>query len=178
MPKILITGGAGYIGSHVAFYMAQNGYEVIIIDNFSHNQEFHPNWAKVIKSDYANKEILNQIFIQNEIEAVMHLAGSIEVNESIIDPLKYYNNNVEKSIQLFDSMIKNGVKKLIFSSSCAVYGVPQYLPLNEQHPTNPLSPYGRSKLIIEDILKDLNEAYGLDYINIRYFNAAGALPEF
>ena len=177
-PKILITGGAGYIGSHTALFLYQKGFDILIIDDFSQEQKFKHSWANVIKSDFSDEKVLNNIFKKNKIEAVMHFAASIEVSQSIKSPLDFYNNNVSKTIKLLNAMVKNGIKKIIFSSSCAVYGNPEYLPLNEEHPTKPINPYGRCKLIIEEILKDLNNAYGLNYVSLRYFNAAGALPEF
>jgi UDP-glucose 4-epimerase len=176
-PSILITGGAGYIGSHTAFYMVQKGYKVIILDDFSQNQEFNVSWATIIKADFADEKILEDIFTKNNIEVVMHFAAYIEVGESVKDPIKFYINNVAKTIQLLNTMLKHGIKKFIFSSSCAVYGNPEFLPLTENHSKNPISPYGKCKLIIEEILKDLNNSHGLQFVVLRYFNAAGALPE-
>jgi len=177
LPSVLITGGAGYIGSHTAYYLYKQGYQVIILDNFLHDQYFNPSWAKVIKADFADTEILNKIFAQNNITAVMHFAGLIEVSESVKDPLKYYKNNVEKTITLLETMLSNKVNKFIFSSSCAIFGEPELLPINENHTKKPISPYGKTKLMIEDILQDFSSAYDLSYVCLRYFNAAGALPE-
>lgn len=177
VPTVLITGGAGYIGSNTAFFMHQRGYNVIVLDNFSHNQKFNYNWATIIKGDYADKEILNNIFITNKIEAVIHFASYIEVNESVKDPLKYYINNVSKTLDLLQIMLINNVNKIIFSSSCAVYGVPEFLPLIEEHSKKPVSPYGHTKLMIENIFKDMHFSSGLQYVSLRYFNASGALPE-
>jgi len=175
---VLITGGAGYVGSHTAYLMAQKGYEVIILDTFLHNQQFDPHWATLIKKDFANKPTLKKIFTNHRIKAVIHFAAFIEVGKSVKDPLCFYQNNVVKTIALLESMIKYGVKNIIFSSSCAVYGIPQYLPLNEQHPKKPISPYGKNKLIIEMALEDFSKAYGLNYVSLRYFNAAGAMPQY
>ena len=177
LKTILITGGAGYIGSHTAFLMHQKGYQVVILDDYSQNQVFNHNWATVIKSDFADDKILNEIFTNYKIEAVMHFAAFIEVNESIHNPLKYYLNNVSKTIQLLNAMLKHGVNKFIFSSSCAIYGNPEFLPLTEDHPKNPLSPYGQSKLMIEKVLNDLSDSNNLKYVSLRYFNASGSLPE-
>jgi UDP-glucose 4-epimerase len=174
---VLVTGGAGYIGSHTALLLAQQGYKVIIIDNLSQGQQFSYSWATFIQADCADTVILNDIFTNNKISAVFHFAASIEVGASVTSPITYYINNVVKTVQLLETMIAHGVNKFIFSSSCAVYGEPQFLPLTEEHPTAPISPYGRNKLIVEMILKDLNKAYGLNYVALRYFNAAGALPE-
>ncbi len=174
-PTILITGGAGYIGSHTAFLMYKKGYKVIILDNFWQNQSFNHNWAQVIKGDFADKKILEKIFKENQIDAVMHFAAFIEVGESVKNPLKYYQNNVVKTLDLLEVMLKHDVKKFIFSSSCAIYGIPQYLPLDENHPKNPINPYGKCKLIIEETLKDLYNSHNLKFVSLRYFNAAGSL---
>ncbi|MCF7799427.1 UDP-glucose 4-epimerase GalE [Candidatus Babeliales bacterium] len=173
---ILIPGGAGYIGSHTAYLMQKLGYKIIILDKFIHNQKFDHNWATVIKADFADKNILEQIFTENNIEAVMHFAAFIEVGESVKKPKDFYENNVIKTLNLLDTMLKYNVKKFVFSSSCAVYGNPIKLPLDENHPTNPISPYGKNKLIVEFALQDYFNAYNLQYVSLRYFNAAGALP--
>lgn len=174
---ILITGGAGYIGSHVAYAFFQLGYRVVILDSFIHNQLCNLSWATVIKSDYADEEALSTIFTTYTIHVVVHCAAFIEVGESVINPLAFYENNVTKTVALLQSMIKHDIKKIIFSSSCAVYGNPEFLPLTEDHPKNPISPYGKTKLMVEMMLEDFQKAYGLGYICLRYFNAAGALPE-
>jgi UDP-glucose 4-epimerase len=176
-PTILVTGGAGYIGSHTAYLLAQQGYQVIIIDSFIHNQYFNPRWATVIKSDFADTVALEKIFTTYNIHAVMHFAAYIEVGESVKNPLKFYENNVSKTITLLQKMLEHGVNNIIFSSSCAVYGIPERLPLTEDHPKNPISPYGKTKFMIETILQDADDTYGLHYVALRYFNAAGALPE-
>lgn len=174
---ILITGGAGYIGSHTAFLLAQQGYNVVVLDNFIHNQDFAPEWATVIRDDFANAQTLQKVFSTYSIDAVMHFAAFAQVSESVRDPLKYYENNVSKTATLIKTMLAHDVNTIIFSSSCAVYGNPQKLPLTEDHPKNPVSPYGMSKLMVESVFKDCAQAYGLNYVNLRYFNAAGALPE-
>lgn len=181
---IVVTGGAGYIGSHTALLLAQHGYHVIIIDNLSQHhalntqQSFSPTWAQVIVADFADETILKNIFSTHTISAVMHFAARIEVSHSVTDPLGFYQNNVVKTISLLEQMVKHGIQKFIFSSSCAVYGEPQMLPITEEHPKNPISPYGKNKLIIEMALHDFQKAYGLEYVSLRYFNAAGALPEY
>lgn len=176
--SILITGGAGYIGSHTALLMAQQGYNVIIVDALLHGQKFDYPWATCIKGDIADTAILRTIFTEYNIHAVMHFAAFIEVGKSVKAPLEFYENNVTKTLTLLQVMLEYNVKKFIFSSSCAVYGEPQTLPLTESHPKNPISPYGKTKLIVEMALQDLHIAYGLHYVGLRYFNAAGALPEF
>ncbi|MBI2775614.1 UDP-glucose 4-epimerase GalE [Candidatus Dependentiae bacterium] len=176
-PTVLITGGAGYIGSHVGLLCARANYHVVILDSFVHGQHFNPTWATVIHGEYANSEILKNIFSTYSITAVVHCAASIEVGISVRDPISFYENNVAKTITLVDQMLRANVKNIIFSSSCAVYGQPQFLPLTETHQIKPMSPYGRTKAMVEEILKDASDAYGLRYIALRYFNAAGALPE-
>lgn len=175
---ILVTGGAGYIGSHTAFLLAQHGYRVIILDNLSQKQTFNNTWATFINGDCGDQAVLSQIFSTHSIDAVMHFAAFIEVGESVKNPLKFYENNVIKTMRLLESMLAHGVNKFIFSSSCAVYGKPQFLPLTEEHPRAPISPYGNSKLMIEYALNDLSNAHEFEYVILRYFNAAGALPEY
>ncbi len=174
---ILVTGGAGYIGSHTAFLLAQQGHTIIVLDNLLHGQVFNYPWATFIKGDYADKNVLSTIFSSHPITAVMHFAALIDVGESVRHPQTYYENNVIKTVQLLEVMRAHAVNTLIFSSSCAVYGIPQWLPLTENHPKNPISPYGKTKLMLEMILHDFAHAYGMKYCALRYFNAAGALPE-
>ncbi len=175
--SVLITGGAGYIGSHTAYMLAQQGYNIIILDKLLHKQSFSHRWAKLIKEDFANIKILEHIFSAYNIEVVLHFAAFIEVGESVIRPRDFYENNVVKTLKLLDLMINNGVKRFIYSSSCSIYGNPVRVPIDEQHPFAPVSPYGKNKLAIEYALEDYARAYGLKYISLRYFNAAGALPE-
>ncbi|MCK4265245.1 UDP-glucose 4-epimerase GalE [Candidatus Babeliales bacterium] len=174
---VLVTGGAGYIGSHTAYLLAQQGYDVIIIDKLLHNQPFNHNWCTLIKEDFANKDVLKDIFKSYNVDSVVHFAAFIEVGESVIYPQRFYENNVLKTFELLDSMLTHGVKKFIYSSSCAVYGNPIKIPMDENHPKNPVSPYGKNKLAVEFILEDYSKAYDLKYIALRYFNAAGAFPE-
>ena len=177
-PTILLTGGAGYIGSHTAFLLAQQGYRVVIVDRLMHQQTFNPPWATaIINADFADNEVLNHIFTTYKITAVMHFAAFIDVGESVSNPQVYYDNNVIKTLALLQAMRSHNVSNFIFSSSCAVYGIPQVLPLAEDHPKNPISPYGKTKLMAEMILQDFNTAYGINFVALRYFNAAGALPE-
>ncbi len=173
---ILMIGGAGYIGSHVA-YLASKQYRVILLDALLHGQVFAHPWATFVRGDYGDKTLLEALFSQNRIDAVMHFAGHIEVGESVRNPLSYYHNNVANTITLLQVMRAYACNTLIFSSSCAVYGAPQYTPINEEHPCNPMSPYGKTKAIIEQLLYDCDHAYGIKYVSLRYFNAAGALPQ-
>ncbi len=174
---ILIPGGAGYIGSHTAYLMHNLGYKVIILDKFLHNQIFYPSWATIIKADFADPKILDQIFTSYKIDAVMHFAAFIEVGESVKRPRDFYENNVIKTLKLLDAMLKHNVKKMVFSSTCAIYGNPIKPLLDETHIKDPVSPYGKNKLAVEFALQDYAQAYGLQYVSLRYFNAAGALPE-
>lgn len=177
MKPILVTGGAGYIGSHTAYLLAQRGYPVVILDTFVHDQYFNPSWATVARGDCADSELLQFIVTRYGIKAVMHFAANIEVGRSMSFPLEFYQANVATTITLLDEMIRQGIKHFIFSSSCAVYGTPATIPLTEEHTLAPLSPYGKTKAMIETMLHDMHKAYGLQYAALRYFNAAGALPE-
>lgn len=173
---ILVTGGAGYIGSHTACLLAKQNYKIIILDTFYQNQPFDHQWATLIKGDFGDKVLLEKIFTEHKISAVIHFGAFLAVGESVKNPLKYYENNVVKTRVLLESMIKHNVLKFVFSSSCAVYGYPQQLPLTEDHPRNPINPYGKTKYVVELMLEDCAQAYGLNYVSLRYFNAAGVMP--
>jgi UDP-glucose 4-epimerase len=177
---ILIIGGAGYIGSHTAWLLAQKGFHVVIVDDLSQTSffsaSFSHRWAEFIQGDYGDSHLLTKLFTSYRIEAVMHFAAFTVVSESVQHPLNYYHNNVSKTVTLLDAMVKHNVLTMIFSSSCAVYGCPLFVPLTEGHPCVPISPYGTTKHMIEVMLKECEAAYGLQYVALRYFNAAGALP--
>ncbi len=177
MAKILISGGAGYIGSQMTDLLVQQGHVVIVLDNLSTGFRDAVLNAELIVGDFGDKNLLDNLFGNHKFDAVMHFAACIEVEESVQDPTKYYQNNVVNSLNLLDAMVKHEVNNLIFSSSAAVYGEPEYVPLNESHPQQPVNPYGRSKVIVEEILSDYDKAYGLKSISLRYFNAAGADPK-
>lgn len=172
--KILITGGAGYIGSHVNKALTARGYDTLVVDNLENGHHEFVKWGDFALSDLKNKEQLRLIFEKFDIGAVMHFAAFAYVGESVIKPQKYYQNNVENTINLLKVMLEFNVKTIIFSSTCATYGLPQEIPISESHSTNPINPYGRSKLMIENILADYAHAYNLSYSSLRYFNAAGA----
>jgi len=174
---ILIPGGAGYIGSHTGYLMSQLGYKVIIVDELLHGQSFGHKWATLIQADFADEAVLHQIFSENKIEAVMHFAALIEIGISVVHPKKFYENNVIKTLKLLEMMQQYDVKKIVFSSSCAVYGRPVKIPMDENHPFAPINPYGKNKLSVEFALQDYAAAYGLRYVSLRYFNAAGAMSE-
>jgi UDP-glucose 4-epimerase len=171
---ILIVGGAGYIGSHLVKELVEKE-DVIVLDNLSTgHREAVDSRAVFVEGDLGNVEDLQMIFSNYPIKAVMHFAASSLVGESVIDPMKYYQNNVASTLTLLKEMIKNNVKKFIFSSTAATYGIPVVEIIDETSPTMPINPYGRSKLMIEQILADYAAAYGMQYVVLRYFNAAGA----
>jgi UDP-glucose 4-epimerase len=174
---ILIVGGAGYIGSHVNKLLHKNGEKTLVLDNLSYGHEEFVKWGEFVKGDLSNIGLLTEIFEKYNIDAVMHFAAFTYVGESVEDPQKYYVNNLKNTLNLLSVMKNFKVNKFIFSSTCAVYGEPQKLPLSEDHPLNPMNPYGNSKLMVEKILEDYSKAYDLNYVSLRYFNAAGADPE-
>ena len=171
---ILIAGGAGYIGSHVNKLLNQNGYKTIVFDNLSKGHKELVKWGQLEIGDLSKIEDIEKVFLKYPIEAVFNFAAYIEVGESVKDPEKYYYNNLVNTINLLSVMKKHGVDKIIFSSTAATFGVPQYTPIDEKHPQEPINPYGMTKLMIENIFKDYGIAYGLKYIVFRYFNACGA----
>lgn len=171
---ILIVGGAGYIGSHTNKALNEVGYETVVLDNLSYGHEESIKWGEFCKCDLANIDDVDEVFNKYDITAVMHFSSFIDVGESVTNPEKYYTNNVVNTMNLLHVMLKHNVKKFIFSSTCATYGVPQKIPLVEDHPQNPINPYGMTKLMVEKILKDYDNAYGLKSVILRYFNASGA----
>jgi len=175
MAKILVTGGAGYIGSFMVRELQNKGFEVVILDNLSQGhkgaiKDFRLEVIDLVKE----KEKLDTLFTSEKFDGVVHMAGFIQMGESYKDPAKYYKNNVYGFMNLLDSMQKGGVNKIIISSSAGVYGNPVKLPIEESDPKNPLNPYGETKYILERMLEDYDAAYGMKFISIRYFNAAGA----
>lgn len=174
---ILIVGGAGYIGSHTNKYLSLKGEKTIVLDNLVYGHKEFVKWGKFYFGDLADKSFLKKIFSENKIKAVMHFSAYAYVGESVKDPAKYYQNNVVNAINLLEAMRDSKVNNFIFSSTCATYGNPVEIPITEKHPQNPVNPYGRTKLMIEQVLKDYSAAYGIKYVNLRYFNAAGADPD-
>ncbi|MFN4245227.1 MAG: UDP-glucose 4-epimerase GalE [Brevinematia bacterium] len=175
--NILVAGGAGYIGSHVCKVLYRKGFNVIIFDNLSHGYEFLAKYGKFILGDIGDRKQLDLVFKNYKIDVVMHFCAYIEVGESVQNPRKYYVNNLYNAINLFEAMLDNGVDKVIFSSTAAVYGMPKNVPIDEEEDKNPINPYGRTKWMIEQILKDYSDSHGLRYVAFRYFNAAGADPD-
>ncbi|PSO79724.1 MAG: UDP-glucose 4-epimerase GalE [Cyanobacteria bacterium QS_4_48_99] len=179
MTTILVTGGAGYIGSHAVLALQRRGYEVIVLDNLVYG---HRDIAeKVLKvelvvGDISDRSLLDDLFATRNIAAVMHFSAYAYVGESVSDPAKYYRNNVVGTLTLLEAMAAASVQKFVFSSTCATYGMPETIPIPENHPQNPINPYGATKLMVEQILKDFEAAYGLKSVSFRYFNAAGADP--
>lgn len=172
--KVLITGGAGYIGSHTNKLLNQKKHQTIVIDNLENGHLEAVKWGKFIHGDLVNIETLRNIFQNHQIDAVLHFAAYAYVGESVSNPEKYYLNNLSSTLNLLKVMKEFQCNKIVFSSTCATYGNPEYIPIDEDHVQNPINPYGRSKLMIEKILKDYSDAHGLNYISLRYFNAAGA----
>jgi len=175
--KILVVGGAGYIGSHMVKMLKCHGHSTVTFDNLSNGKREKVVSGDIVIGDLADLSTLISLFSKNKFDAVMHFASCIDVNESIQNPLKYYENNVFCTLNLLKAMKKYDVKNLIFSSTAAIFGEPVYSPIDEIHQQKPINPYGQSKLMIENILKDCNNAYGLKSVCLRYFNAAGADPD-
>ena len=173
MKNILVMGGAGYIGSHTVKHLVENGYNVIVADNLSMGHREAVKTDKFELADLMDKESLRVVFKKYPIDTVINFAGFIAVGESVENPAKYYQNNVVGTLNLLDIMLENNVKKIVFSSTAAVFGNPLYVPIDEKHITNPINPYGQTKLMIEKIFADYQRAYGLKYIAFRYFNASG-----
>lgn len=174
---ILVTGGAGYIGSHYVLYAHQKGEQLVVLDNLSYGHtEALPKDVPLIVGEMGNRALLDDIFSSNKIDAVVHFAAYAYVGESVTSPAKYYANNTVATLAVLDAMRDYDVRHFVFSSTCATYGNPCYVPMDEKHPQNPINPYGESKYFVERILKAYNHAYGLKYTALRYFNAAGADP--
>lgn len=174
--EILVTGGAGYIGSHFVKEITQAGkYNITVLDNLSrgHEEALHPN-IKFFQADLLDKESLDKIFELNKFDAVVHFAAFAYVGESVRFPSSYYENNVVGSINLLNKVVEKKINKFIFSSTCSIYGNVKKTPISEKFSDNPINPYAKTKLTIENILYDYKKSYGLNYINLRYFNAAGA----
>lgn len=178
-PTILVTGGAGYIGSHAALALKNAGYEVVVLDNLAYgHREIIEDVVKVelVVGDTSDRKLLDELFATRDIAAVMHFAAYIAVGESVQEPGKYYTNNVASTLNLLEAMLAAGINKFVFSSTCAVYGMPKEIPMTENHPHNPLSPYAASKDMVERILADFDTAHELKSVAFRYFNASGADP--
>lgn len=181
MKAVLVTGGAGYIGSHACKALAAAGYEPVAFDNLVYGHEWAVKWGPLVRGDILDRSALDQVFARYQPVAVMHFAAFAYVGESVTDPGKYYRNNVAGTLNLLEALRDHGrdhdMAKFIFSSTCATYGTPAIVPIPENHPQQPINPYGQSKLMIEQMLRDFDVAHGLRSISLRYFNAAGADPD-
>jgi UDP-glucose 4-epimerase len=178
-PTVLVTGGAGYIGSHAVLALQRAGYGVVILDNLVYgHRDIAENAlkAELVVGETNDRDLLDRLFDTHDIAAVMHFAAYAYVGESVQDPAKYYNNNVLGTLTLLEAMLDARIECFVFSSTCATYGVPETVPIPEDHPQNPINPYGASKLMVERILTDFDAAYNLRSVIFRYFNAAGADP--
>jgi UDP-glucose 4-epimerase len=175
--NVLVVGGAGYIGSHMVKLLLDRGHSVFVLDDFSTGHRDAILGGVVMEGDIGERAVLDRVFCSHRFDGVIHFASLIQVGESVEKPDAYYRNNFVNTLNLVEAMLGHGIKKLIFSSSAAVYGEPEYVPIDERHPTNPVSPYGMSKLMVERMLADVGRAYGLQSVSLRYFNAAGADPD-
>jgi UDP-glucose 4-epimerase len=172
--NVLVAGGAGYIGSHMVAALSEAGYAPVTVDNLYSGHRDAVIAGEFVQGSLSNRELLDRILDAHDFIGVMHFAAHIEVGESVRDPAKYYRNNVANTQNLLDAMVRFGVNAFIFSSTAAIFGEPQYVPIDEQHPKAPVNPYGRSKWMVEQLLEDYDRAYGLKSCALRYFNAAGA----
>ncbi len=175
--NILVVGGAGYIGSHMVKMLAQRGHQVMTLDNLSKGYRDAVKYGEFIEGDLGDFATLDKLFSERQFDAVMHFAAYIEVGESVAHPSMYYRNNVANTQVLLDALRAHDIRYFIFSSTAAIFGEPEYTPIDEKHPHQPINPYGRTKLMVEQILRDYDDAYGLKSTCLRYFNAAGADPE-
>ena len=174
--KLLVVGGAGYIGSHMVKLLLGAGHEVVVLDNLSSGHRSSLVGGVFVQGDLANPTVLERLFLAHRFDAVFHFASFIEVGESVSNPAKYYRNNFTNTLNLIDAMIRANVKRLVFSSSAAIFGEPEHTPIKEDHKCDPTNAYGRSKLMVEQALQDYDRAYEFKSICLRYFNAAGADP--
>jgi UDP-glucose 4-epimerase len=176
---ILVTGGAGYIGSHTVRFMVKQGFKVVVLDNmvYGHPAAIVDPSVDLVQGDLSDRQVLDQLFTKYKIEAVLHFAAFAFVGESVVEPSKYYQNNFAAPLVLLDAMRAHQCHTFIFSSTCATYGNPLYVPMDEKHSQNPINPYGMSKLMLEIALKDYAKAYNMKYVILRYFNASGCAAD-
>jgi UDP-arabinose 4-epimerase len=175
--NVLVTGGAGYIGSHTCKSLAAADYSPVVLDDLSTGHRWAVRWGPLAVGDIANRELVAKTIERFDIRSAVHFAAHAYVNESMELPRKYFYNNVSKTLALLEALLDTGVNTIVFSSSCATYGVPRNLPIAEDHPQSPINPYGASRLFVENVLHWYEQAYSLRYTNLRYFNAAGADPD-
>jgi len=177
MRTVLVTGGAGYIGSHACKALARAGYVPVTYDNLSAGHRWAVRWGPLEVGDIQDPERLDAVLARHRPEAVMHFAAFLEVAESVRNPTKYFRNNTAGALTLIEAMLRRDVKRIVFSSTCAVHGVPDTVPIAEDTPRNPINPYGASKLMVERMLADCGAAHGLQWTALRYFNASGCDPD-
>lgn len=177
MKKILVVGGAGYIGSYMCKVLSRNHYFPVVLDNLVTGHRQAAKWGDFFEGSMEDASLLEHLFSTYEISAVMHFAAFAYVGESVTAPAKYYRNNVANTLTLLEAMVNHGVRRFIFSSTCSTYGTPEQMPITEATPQKPINPYGRSKVMVEQILEDFGRAYGVQSVSLRYFNAAGDDPE-
>lgn len=177
MTDVLVVGGAGYIGSHMVKQLRHDGFAVVVLDDLSGGYLDAVGDAELVVGSVSDAGLLADLFGHKRFDAVMHFASFIQVGESVVEPAKYYANNLAATLTLLDAMRTAGVRRFVFSSTAAVYGEPAYVPIDEAHPKQPINPYGLSKWMVEQVLQDYDRAYGLKSVCLRYFNAAGADPE-
>lgn len=175
--RILVTGGAGYIGSHTSKALSHQGHSVVVYDNLSTGHRELVRWGDFVYGDILDTQRLRSCIRQHRIEGIIHFAASAYVGESVVDPGKYFRNNVCGTLSILDAMRDEGVPSIVVSGTCAVYGSPDTMPITEDTPTNPINPYGASKLFMERMLADYEKAHGIKWMSLRYFNAAGCDPE-
>ncbi len=175
---LLVTGGAGYIGSHTVQHLLERGERIVVLDSlvFGHREALPPDRVTFVEGDLSDAALVDQVFAAHRPEAVLHFAAFCYVGESVTDPLKYYRNNVAAPLTLLEAMQRHGTRRFIFSSTCATYGDPVRVPMDETHPQQPVNPYGASKLMLERVLADCGAAWGLKSVFLRYFNASGSDP--
>jgi UDP-arabinose 4-epimerase len=177
MTRVLVTGGAGYIGAHTCKVLAEAGHEPIVYDNLVHGHRHAVQWGPFAEGDILDRARLDEVITEHAPEAVIHFAAFAYVGESVTDPGKYYRNNVAGSLNLIEAIRDHGIAHMVFSSTCATYGVPESVPITEDAPQHPINPYGQSKLTVERMMADFERAHGLGWIALRYFNASGADPD-
>lgn len=175
--RIFVTGGAGYIGSHVVKQLGEGGHEIVVYDNLSTGHDWAVLYGKLVQGDLADAALVDKTVGEFKPDAVIHFAAHIQVEESTRKPIKYYRNNMANTLNLFDALIKHRVRNFVFSSTAAVYGIPEKMPVTEDSPLLPINPYGMSKVMVERVLQDLSEVEDFRYIALRYFNVAGADPQ-
>jgi UDP-glucose-4-epimerase GalE len=177
MMRVLVTGGAGYVGSHAAKLLAESGHSVVVVDNLAEGHRAAVGKLPLVVADLLDRDSMIGLIKEHRIEAVMHFAAFAYVGVSVTEPAKYYQNNIVGTLALLDAMRETGINRIVFSSTCATYGIPERVPISEDHPQQPINPYGFTKLAIERALADYAHAYGLGYAALRYFNASGAAAD-